>query len=85
METKIAEEQWTQWLSHPITKIFFSYIEDYASAQADALRNMLLTGAFIDKELLDKTSILCGTLNDIVNLEPNDINSFYNKGENKDE
>lgn len=74
---EITPESWTRWLNHPVTKIFYRYIDDFKEGTARHIADAIAQGNPVPGEVVQEAVFRCQTYQDITTITCEQINEFY--------
>lgn len=75
---EISLTELLNWRKHPCSEKFFQYLTDFRQHNADTIRNILLNGNEPDNETVKLVAMRCEVISDILDIEFEDIDRFYN-------
>lgn len=75
---EISSTELLNWRKHPCSEKFFQYLADFRQHNADTIRNILLNGNEPDNETVKLVAMRCEVISDILDIEFEDIDRFYN-------
>ena len=80
----IQTQHWLNWKEHPMTQLYFQYLEDKRNFNNRIFQNITTNGYIIHQdtvETLKRLSIANATVLDIQQIDDEQINAFYNNTE----
>ena len=72
-----SKEDYLEWKTNPQTKKFLKYLEDFSQRLAQNHNDLFVMGNRCSEEDFYRDSERAKTLDDIINLDIEDIEGFY--------
>lgn len=75
----IHQQEWQEWLEHPVTEQFFKYLKDSVKDEADDLAERIRGGAILSESEQVSASTVYQTLDRIAEIDLQELTDFYNE------